>query len=80
MSGVIPVRMAIEARRLAMSSPSRVGDSGVRIEFFLHVGLSIVNKLLQLSHLAHFLECKDLILFVAIYGQTCGIIPSVFES
>lgn len=44
------------------------------------VWLLLLDQLLQLSDLADLLEGKDLILLVAIDGETGGVVAAVFEA
>jgi len=74
------MRMAVEPRRLTMGSPSGVSNSDVRIKDLGQVWLLLRNELLQLGHLAHLLESKDLIFLIPIYGQTCGVIASILQA
>jgi hypothetical protein len=72
--------MAIEARRSAVGGPSCVCNASVRIEDLSQVGLLLLDELLQLGNLAHFLEGKDLILLVSIYGQTGRVVATILQS
>lgn len=63
-----------------MGGPTSVRDTGVGLEGLAHVGVAGLNELLELGNLAHFLECKDFILLVAVDGHTGGIIAAVLES
>ena len=74
------MRMAVDARWWAVSRPSGVRDACVRVEDLGEIWLLILDELLQFCNLADLLECKDLVLLVAINRQTCGIIATVFES
>lgn len=60
-----------------MSSPTGVSNAGVSFKGLSHVDARLGDELLQLSDLAHLLECKDLILLVAIDCQTCRVIASI---
>jgi hypothetical protein len=73
------VRMAIEARWGAVSGPSCVCNTSVRIKDLSQVGLLILDQLLQLGNFADLLEGKDLVLLVTIYSQTSRVIATVFE-
>jgi hypothetical protein len=74
------VRMAVDTGWGAVSCPSCVCNTGVRVEDLGHIWLLGRNKLLQLDDLANLLEGKDLVLLVSINSQTCGVIATVFES
>ena len=76
----IPMRVAIEPRRLPMGGPSGVCNSDMRIKDLGQVWLLFCNEFLQLGNLAHLLERKNFILLVPIYGQTCGVISSIFQT
>jgi hypothetical protein len=45
-----------------------------------HVGRLGLDELLQLGDLANLLEGKDLVLLVAIDGNTGGVVATVFET
>jgi hypothetical protein len=45
-----------------------------------HVGLLLLDELLQLGDLANLLEGKDLVLLVAIDGNTGGVVAAVLET
>jgi hypothetical protein len=72
--------MAVEAGRGAVGGPSCVCNASVRIEDLGHVGLLLLDQLLQLDDLTDLLESKDLVLLVAVDGQAGGIIAAVFEA
>lgn len=76
----IPVRMAVDLRRLPVCSPSGVGNAGVRDERSIKIRLGVGNQLLQLGNLAHFLESKNLPFPITIDSDTGGIIATVFEA
>lgn len=65
----VPVRMAVESGRLAMSGPPSVCDTDMRVEDLGQVGLFLGNELLELGHLTHLLEREDFVLLVSIYGE-----------
>lgn len=75
-----PVGVAVLTGGGSVGGPASVGDTGVGLEGLAHVGLTLLNELLELGHLAHFLECKDFIFLVAVDGHTGGIIATVLES
>jgi hypothetical protein len=60
------VGVAVDGRRRTVGSPSGVSDTGVGIKNLLQVDVGLVNKLFELSDLADLLECKHLLLLVAI--------------
>ena len=72
--------MAIDTRWRAVGSPSGVCNTGVGVKDLGKIRLLFLNELLQLYNLADLLECKNLILLVAINSQTSGIVATVFES
>lgn len=59
--------MAIETRRLTMSSPASVSNTDMRVEDFLQVGLLLGNEFTELGYLAYLLEGKHLILLISIH-------------
>jgi hypothetical protein len=63
-----------------VGGPSGVCNTGVRVEDLGEIWLLVLNELLQLCDLADLLECKDLILLVAINSKTSGVVAAVFES
>ena len=63
-----------------MGSPAGVCDTAVRVEDLGHVDIGLVNQLPQLGDLADLLEGNDLVLLVAIDGETGGVIATVFET
>ena len=60
--------MAVGSRRGTVSSPTGVGNTGVRVEDLIEIDVGLVNELLELGHLANLLVGKDLILLVAVDG------------
>lgn len=78
--GVGPVGVAVGGRRRTVGSPTGVGNTGVGVEDLLEVDVRLVDELPQLGDLANLLEGLDLVLLVAIDGQTGGIIASVLEA
>ena len=52
----------------------------MRVEDLGQVWLALVDELLQFGDLAHLLECKDLILLVAVDGEPGGVVAAVFEA
>jgi hypothetical protein len=38
------------------------------------------DELLEFYDLANFLEGKDFILFVSVYGEACGVVSTVFKA
>lgn len=49
-----------------MSSPPGVSDTGMGIKNLREVGLRFIDELLEFGDLANLLECKDLVLLVAV--------------
>jgi hypothetical protein len=76
----VPVGMAVDAVWGAVGCPSGVCNTAVGIEDLGKIWLLILNQFLQLGHLANLLECKDLLLLVAIYGEASGVVATVFET
>ena len=72
--------MAIEAGRGTVCGPPRVCDAAVRVEGLGQVDIGLVNELLELGHLANLLERKDLLLLVAVDGETGRVVPAVLET
>jgi hypothetical protein len=70
--------MAVDARRRAVGGPSGVGDTGVRVEDLVEVEVLLLNELLQRGDLADLLDCVDLILLVAVNGETGRVVAAVF--
>ena len=66
----IPVRMAVETGRFAVSGPASVCNTGVGIKDLLHVYIALFNELTEFGNLADLLESKHFILLVTIDGQT----------
>jgi hypothetical protein len=56
-----------------------MSNSGVRVKNLAHIKGSLVDKLLQLGHLAHLLEGENLLLLVTINSETGRVISAVFE-
>jgi hypothetical protein len=71
--------MAVDSGGRAVSCPSGVRNTGVRVEDLGHVWLLLLDELLQLDDLSNLLESKDLILLVSIYSQTGTVITSVLQ-
>jgi hypothetical protein len=69
--------MAVEARRGAVCGPSSVGNADVRVEDLGLVVARLADELLQGSDLADLLDRKDLILLVAVDGQTGRVVATV---
>lgn len=72
--------VAVDAGWGAVSSPSCVCNTGVRIKDLGQIWLLCLNKLLELVDLANLLEREDLILLVSINGQSCRVISTVLET
>jgi hypothetical protein len=62
----LPVGMTVQPRGRTVGSPTGVSDTGMRIKNLGEVGLGFFDELLELGDLANLLECKDLVLLVAI--------------
>lgn len=80
MVDTIPVRMAINAGRLAMRSPPSVGDGGMGNKSGIKIGLGVFNELLKLCDLSNLLESENLALFVSVNRHTRRIIPTVLKA
>jgi hypothetical protein len=57
-----------------------VGNTGVRVKDLLEIDLGLVDKLPQFGHLADLLEGQDLMLLVAVDGETGRVITTVLEA
>ena len=57
-----------------MCSPSCVRNASVRIKDFGQVRFFLIDELFELCNLAHFFECKHLILFVSIDSKACRVL------
>jgi len=62
----LPVGMAVQPRRRAVSGPSGVSDTGMAIKDLGEIRLGLINQLFELGNLANFLESIDFILLVAV--------------
>src|SRR5579859_1981500 len=71
--------MTVEGRRLTVCSPSRMRNSGVCHEFFVHIDVLLIDQFSQCSNFANLLEEVDFIFAVAVYRHTSGIISTVFQ-
>jgi len=71
--------MAVETRRLAVSGPASVCNTGVGIKDLLHVDIALFNELTEFGHLADLLESKHFILLVTIDGQTSRVVTAIFK-
>ena len=78
--GVGAVRVAVNPAGRAVGGPSGVCNTGVVVEDLCEVGLLLLDELLQLGDLADLLVGKDLVLLVAIDGNTGGVVAAVFET
>lgn len=78
--GVGAVRVAVDPAGRAVGGPSGVCNTGVVVEDLGEVGLLLLDELLELGDLAYLLVGKDLVLLVAIDGDTCRIVAAVFET
>jgi hypothetical protein len=72
--------MAVDGGRRAVGSPAGVCNAGVRVEDLLKIDVGLVDELLELGDLANLLEGKNLLLLVAIDGQTGRIVATVLET
>lgn len=63
-----------------MGSPSCVSDSGVRNECVIKINAALLDQLPQLDDLANLLVSVDLVLLIAVNGDTGGIVSTVLES
>jgi len=72
--------MAVNSVWGAVGGPSGVCNTAVRIEDLSKIWLLVGNQFPQLGHLANLLVRKDLILLVAVYGETSGVVATVFET
>jgi hypothetical protein len=72
--------MAVEAGRRAVSRPSCVCNTRVRVENLGQIWLFLLNESLQLCDLADLLESQDLILLVPIDCKTSRVVTTVFEA
>jgi hypothetical protein len=70
--------MAVDTRRRAVGGPSGVGDAGVRVEDLVEVEVLLLDELLQRRDLADLLDRVDLILLVAVNGETGRVVAAVF--
>ena len=78
--GVGAVRVAVDPAGRAVGGPSGVCNTGVVVEDLCEIGLLLLDELLQLGDLADLLVGEDLILLVAIDGNTGGVVAAVFET
>ena len=60
-----------------MGRPSCVGNAGVRVKDLVEVEVLLVNQLLQRGDLADLLDSVDLVLLVAIDGETGRVVTTV---
>lgn len=63
-----------------MGGPASMSNSSMRIECLGEVWLGFGDKFLQLFDLADLLEGKDLVLLVAVDGETSRVITTIFET
>ena len=61
-----------------MGGPSGVGDTGMRVKDLVETEVLLLNELLQRGDLADLLDCVDLILLVAVDGETRRVVAAVF--
>jgi len=74
------VRVAVDPAGGTVGGPSGVCNTGVVVKDLGHVGRLGLDELLQLGDLANLLEGKDLVLLVAIDGNTGGVVATVLET
>jgi len=74
------VRMAVDARRLAVGGPAGVSNTAMGHVGSIGVGLGLVDQLLQLRNFSDLLVGKNLTLLVTVYSHSGGIIATVFEA
>ena len=60
-----------------MGGPSSVGNADVRVEDLGLIVAGLVDELLQCGNLADLLDCIDLVLLVAVDGQTGRVVATV---
>ena len=72
--------MAVGGGRGTVGGPACVGNAGVRVKDLVEVHLGLVDELPQLGHLADLLEGQDLILLVAVDGETGRVITTVLKA
>lgn len=73
----IPVGVAVDTRGGTVGRPSCVGNAGVRVKDLVEVEVLLVNQLLQRGDLADLLDSVDLVLLVAIDGETGRVVTTV---
>jgi hypothetical protein len=73
----VPVGVAVDARGGSVGGPSGVRNTGVRVEDLVEVEVLLVDELLERGDLADLLDGKDLVLLVAIDGETGGVVAAV---
>jgi hypothetical protein len=73
----IPVGMAVDTRRGTVGGPSGVGNTRVRVKDLVEVEVLLLDELLQRGDLADLLDCVDLILLVAVNGETGRVVTAV---
>lgn len=72
--------MAVDSGWRTVGGPSGVCNACVVVKDLGKVWLLLVNELLQLRNFADLFVCEHFILLVAVNGETCGVVASVFES
>ena len=60
-----------------MGGPSGVRNTGVRVEDLVEVEVLLLDELLEGGNFADLLDGVDLVLLVAIDGETGGIVAAV---
>jgi len=73
----LPVGMAVDPGRRAVGGPSGVGNTSVRVKDLVQVEVLLLDQLLQRGHLANLLDSKNLVLLIAIDGQTSRVVSTV---
>ena len=69
--------VAVDARGGTVGGPSGVRNTGVRVEDLVEVEVLLLDELLEGGNFADLLDGVDLVLLVAIDGETGGIVAAV---
>ena len=69
--------MAVDARWGTVGGPAGVSNACVRVEDLVHVHARLRDELLQSGDLAHLLDGEDLILLVAVNGESSRVVSTV---
>lgn len=78
--GYLPVGVTVLARWCPVGSPACVGNTSMGLECFLKVRFTLRDELFQFHNFPDFLESTDFFLLVTIYGESRGVIATVFKS